>query len=165
MKTGERFRRNPMSGSVPDFAPERPKAMRGVEGALSQNKIQPPAGRNEGLLIWHCGPAWPMIKPNPVSYMPKCKENRMSDPLTIVVDKEPIQFTGDGKVVVLDAIGALCGPEDKTELWTRLLDKRPELRGLCEHHRFSRNGSALVTDGEGWDKIQSALFDLVLELE
>lgn len=89
----------------------------------------------------------------------------MPDAITVVVDQECIKFTPDGKVAVLDAIASLCADEDTTVLWKRLLIQHPELNGLCESYRFSRQRPALVTDGQGWEKIQSVLFDYLLDME
>jgi hypothetical protein len=91
------------------------------------------------------------------------KEDPMAEPITVVVDNERIKFTPGGKVAVLDAIASLCPGEDTQALWERLLRQQPELNGLCEDYPFSRRKSTLVTDGQGWEIIQEALFDYILE--
>ncbi len=88
----------------------------------------------------------------------------MADPITVVVDNEQIKFTPGGKVAVLDAIASLCPGEDTHTLWERLLEQQPELHGLCEDYPFSRQKSTPVTDGQGWERIQEALFTYMLDM-
>ncbi len=87
----------------------------------------------------------------------------MSDSITVVVDQEPIKFTPDGKVDVLDALTALCAGQDSAALWDRLLTQHPEFSRLCESYPFARQRPAIVTDAKGWEVIQAALFDYFLE--
>lgn len=83
----------------------------------------------------------------------------------IMVDKAPVKFTPDGKVNVLDAIGLLCADKDSRAIWRHLLHEHPEIKENSEFYTFSQDYSACVTDGDGWEKIQSALFDLMLDME
>lgn len=89
----------------------------------------------------------------------------MADPITVIVDHETIQFTPEGKIVVLDAIASLCGSAHKQKVWQDLLLQHPELDDVCEYYRFSPHQKELVTDGRGWETIQAALFDYMVEAE
>ncbi len=87
------------------------------------------------------------------------------DPITVVLDQKSVKFTPDGKVAVLDAIASLCAGRDHLMLWESLLVQQPELVNLCELYPFSSQACTWVTDRMGWDKIQSALFEHLLEKE
>jgi hypothetical protein len=88
----------------------------------------------------------------------------MDSPITILIDDESIKFTPEGKVAVLDAITSLSGIENEHMVWERLLSRWPELEGVCEPYKFSRDENMLVTDVGGWEMIQSALFDYLIEI-
>ncbi len=85
------------------------------------------------------------------------------DAITVVVDHEAIKFTPDGKIFVLDAIGSLCSGKNIQSLWQDLLNRKPELAELCEAYPFSKKQSSLVTNSVGWEKIQDALFDHLID--
>ncbi|MGD9212658.1 MAG: hypothetical protein PVI90_17880 [Desulfobacteraceae bacterium] len=87
------------------------------------------------------------------------------DPITVILDQTQIKFTPDGKVAVLDAIASLCSDKDTHTLWEGLLTQHPELVELCENYPFSPKRQTLVTDGSGWERIQLALFDHLIDME
>ena len=85
----------------------------------------------------------------------------MFDPVTVIIDQDMIKFTPDGKIAVLDAIASLGTEQDTPALWRHLLALHPDLNGVCESYSFSNQAPVLVANGDGWEKIQSALFDFL----
>jgi len=83
------------------------------------------------------------------------------DPVTLTIDQDTIKFTPDGKIAVLDAIASLCAELEMPNLWQRLISFHPELAEVCASYSFANQPPALVADGDGWEKIQTALFELL----
>jgi hypothetical protein len=74
-----------------------------------------------------------------------------------------VRFTPGGKIVVVDAIGALLGEQRPESVWKRLKAKRPSLHGLFEEHDFGGSTRHQVTDSHGWEVIESELFDYLVD--
>ncbi|MDA8140890.1 MAG: hypothetical protein M0036_19755 [Desulfobacteraceae bacterium] len=87
----------------------------------------------------------------------------MYDPVTVIIDEDPIKFTPDGRIDVLDAIASLGAEHDTQGLWRRLILLHPELSKVCGRYVFANQSPALVADAEGWEKIQAALFEFLIE--
>jgi hypothetical protein len=78
---------------------------------------------------------------------------------TVQLDEDPIRFTPDGKISIIDAIQALCGPESVEVYWETLIIEYPEIMELCDYHRFPGSRKTPVTDSRGWQKMETILFD------
>lgn len=89
----------------------------------------------------------------------------MYDPVMVTIDQDTIKFTPEGKIDVLDAIASLGAAQDPPALWQRLLLLNPELAALCQSYPFANQPPSLVADGDGWERIQAALFEFIVEVE
>jgi len=83
----------------------------------------------------------------------------MEQTLVVQFDDDPIRFTPDGKVFVLDAIKALTKSEHPKDLWESLKQKYPEILGHCENSCFQGGQCLLVIDKEGWEMLWILLID------
>ena len=81
----------------------------------------------------------------------------MNQYLTISFDDQPVRFTLDGKVSVLDIIRVLCDPERPFTLWEKIKADHPEVGGYCEDYLFQKGEAIPVIDGEGWEKLRMVL--------
>lgn len=85
--------------------------------------------------------------------------------ITVNLDKEPVRFTPDGRMSVLDAIRALTLSEYPALIWEDLQKRHPEILNHCGNYLFQGEESLLIIDREGWDAMWVMLFDYVLDLE
>lgn len=74
-----------------------------------------------------------------------------------------VRFTPSGEIAVIDAITALSESDTAEEIWKDLKDQNPEILSHCRQFHFSKNKSALVVDGQGWEQIEFMLFDYILD--
>ena len=79
------------------------------------------------------------------------------------LDGDLVRFTPDGKVAVVDAIKALSARKGAERIWESLKEERPEFQKLCQSYNFKENTTDTVVDGEGWEKIEDALLDYILD--
>lgn len=87
----------------------------------------------------------------------------MSECISLQLDKDRVRFTPDGKVVVVDAIAALLGEQRPDGVWKQLKANCPGLSSLYEEHDFGGSTSFQVTDSQGWEIIESELFDYMMD--
>jgi hypothetical protein len=83
----------------------------------------------------------------------------MEQNLVVSFDGDPVRFTPDGKVSVLDAIGALTHSKSPGFLWDAVKKKYPEIGSYCGSYSFQKGHSLPVVDSEGWDMLLSVLVD------
>ena len=86
----------------------------------------------------------------------------MEQTLTVMLDNEPLRFTPDGRVSVIDAIKVASESERPDVLWDRMKERYPEILLHCEDYRFHKEETVLVIDSEGWGKIWVLLFEDLL---
>lgn len=86
----------------------------------------------------------------------------MEQALTVMLDNEPLRFTPDGKVSVIDAIKVASDSSRPDVLWDRLKERHPEILLHCEEYYFHKEETIPVIDSEGWGKIWVLLFDDML---
>lgn len=82
---------------------------------------------------------------------------------TVKLDNDHIRFTPDGKVAVVDAIKALSDLGEPETVWESLKAESPEINEVYQDYDFSESKSEAVVDGEGWEKIEAALLDYMLD--
>ncbi len=88
----------------------------------------------------------------------------MTEDLTFELGNDPVRFTPDGRVAVIDAIRAVSDTEGADALWRELTAVHPDLLDRCDQFAFPRQQSSVpVADSDGWDHIQATLFDYILE--
>jgi hypothetical protein len=91
------------------------------------------------------------------------KEIKMTHQFTLKLDNDQIRFTPDGKVAVVDAIKALSFLGDPETVWESLKAESPEINEVYQNYDFAESKSEAVVDGEGWEKIEAALLDYMLD--
>lgn len=77
----------------------------------------------------------------------------MEETLIVNLDNEPIRFTPDGKVSIIDAIKAVSKSDRPHPIWEDLKAKHPEILLHCEDHSFPREGLTEVIDSKGLEII------------
>lgn len=83
----------------------------------------------------------------------------MQQNLVVHFDNDPVRFTPDGKVSVLDAIGALVHSECPGYLWDDVQKKHPEIVRHCDSYSFQKGQPLPVVDNEGWKVLSIVLMD------
>lgn len=86
----------------------------------------------------------------------------MSNKFVLRLEEKSVRFTPNGEIAVVDAIKALSESDAAEEIWKILKDKNPEILSHCRQFCFSKNKSAIVADNLGWKRIESLLFDYIL---
>lgn len=88
--------------------------------------------------------------------------------LEFVLDNIPVSFTPGGKINITDAISAVSGTfaetTDPGNVLRDLQQKHPQVNEYIEYVDTKNDTGVPVTDGDGWDQIQSLLFDHILEM-
>jgi hypothetical protein len=79
------------------------------------------------------------------------------------LDGDRVRFTPDGRIAVVDAIKALSAKKGAEQIWESLKEDRPEFEDLCQSYTFREDQADSVVDGEGWEKIEDALLDYILD--
>ena len=82
--------------------------------------------------------------------------------LVVHFDDDPVRFTPDGKVSVLDAIKALTQLDCPNLLWESLKKNHPEILIHCGSHSFQKGQSLPVVDVAGWDMLWTVLIDYLV---
>ena len=77
----------------------------------------------------------------------------MDKALVVNLDSEPVRFTPDGKVSVVDAIRAVSNSNRPRTIWEDLKVEHPEILAYCEHYPFQGETSVLVANSKGWERI------------
>jgi hypothetical protein len=77
----------------------------------------------------------------------------MEEALTIMMDDDPLRFTEDGKVSVVDAIKAITASKRAYEIWEKLKRDNPDLLDYCESHSEGEGSEIAFINHEGWEKI------------
>jgi hypothetical protein len=83
----------------------------------------------------------------------------MQQPLVVQFDDDPIRFTPEGKVSVLDGIKTLTHSEHPEHLWESLKKEHPEILDHCENYHFQEGQCLPVIDKEGWGMLWILLID------
>jgi hypothetical protein len=83
----------------------------------------------------------------------------MEPNLVVHFDDEPVRFTPDGRVSVLDAIGALVHSGRPDCLWDDVKRKHPEITRYCASYSFQKGQSLPVIDHQGWNVLWTVLMD------
>jgi len=87
----------------------------------------------------------------------------MEHNLVVSFDGDPVRFTPDGKVSVLDAIGTLTHSRCPGSLWDDVKKKHPEIMSHCGIYSFQKGHSLPVVDREGWNMLWTVLVDYLGE--
>jgi hypothetical protein len=88
----------------------------------------------------------------------------MPKEVVLCLEEDSVRFTPSGEIAVIDAIKALSEFDTAEDIWEALNDENPEILLHCKQFHFSKNKSAIVVDSQGWEQIESLLFDYILDL-
>jgi len=77
----------------------------------------------------------------------------MEEALIINLGNEPVRFTPDGKVSVVDAIRAVSNSNRPCAIWENLKVEHPEILAYCEDYPFQGEGSLPAANSKGWERI------------
>jgi len=83
----------------------------------------------------------------------------MNSPVTLELDSDTIRFTPDGRIAVVDAIGALSEDECPDGIWEDLKEKHPSIMALCGDYTFLQEETVPVAGCGAWEAIQTMLLD------
>ena len=82
---------------------------------------------------------------------------------TIRMEGQSVRFTPEGDVAVVDAIQALSGSDRAGFIWQNLRKSHPNLDSRCHDYSFRKNAATEVVDNEGWEQIEEALIDYIID--
>jgi len=87
----------------------------------------------------------------------------MKNYYTIQLDGNAVRFTPDGEVAVVDAIQALSGSDRAGSIWQDIRKADPKIDLHCRDYPFWKNVSTEVADNEGWEQIEEALINYIVD--
>ncbi|MGD2126191.1 MAG: hypothetical protein PVG99_08940 [Desulfobacteraceae bacterium] len=87
----------------------------------------------------------------------------MDEAVIVNLDDDPIRFTPDGRMSVLDAIQALSNSSRPGSIWKTLKAEHPEILRHCDEYLFHGGDIVPVTGVEGWEAICALLSFYVSE--
>ncbi len=79
------------------------------------------------------------------------------------LEENSVRFTPSGEIAVIDAIKALSDSDNAEEIWETLKDENPQILSHCKQFPFSKTKSVMVVDSQGWEQIETLLFDYILD--
>lgn len=82
---------------------------------------------------------------------------------TIRLEGNSVRFTPTGEVAVVDAIQALSGSNRPGFIWQDIRKANPKIDSRCHSYPFRKNLTTEVVDNEGWEKIEEALINYIVE--
>jgi hypothetical protein len=74
-----------------------------------------------------------------------------------------VRFTPSGEIAVIDAIKALSESDMAEDIWETLKDENPEILSHCKRFHFSKTKPEMVVDSQGWEHIETLLFEYILD--
>ena len=77
----------------------------------------------------------------------------MEEAFMVYMDDNPLAFTEDGRVAVLDAIRMVLDSDSAFAVWEKMKEEHPEILHHCQDRAFREHGTISVIDKEGWEKI------------
>ena len=83
--------------------------------------------------------------------------------MTLNLDNNPIRFTPDGKVSVIDAIQAVSNSNRACSILERLKREHPDILLHCEDYSFQREAPTPVVTSDGWERIFILLPDYFVD--
>ena len=89
----------------------------------------------------------------------------MHQSLKLFPDDEPIRFTPEGRLFLLDAIAAVVQTDAPELLWQDFKTSKPEIQRYYKDINADGKGKQPVCDSAGWHAIQDLLFDYMIGSE
>jgi hypothetical protein len=87
----------------------------------------------------------------------------MPNEFVLSLEENSVRFTPRGEIAVIDAIKALIEFDGAEKIWQRLKNENPEILSHCRRFHFSKTKSVMVVDSQGWEQIETLLFDYILD--
>ncbi|MBR9986802.1 MAG: hypothetical protein KFF68_12920 [Desulfosarcina sp.] len=87
----------------------------------------------------------------------------MKDILRIKLEEDTVRFTPDGKIAVIDAIGALSKTKCPDCLWEDLKRSHPQIGDWCSDYSFAEEETGPVAGNRSWMRIQDLLLDHLID--
>ncbi|MFP4473939.1 MAG: hypothetical protein ACLFOY_00170 [Desulfatibacillaceae bacterium] len=88
----------------------------------------------------------------------------MNDDITLQMIEEPVRFTHDGRIAVIDGIRAAMGSgQGADSVMETITSSHPELFTNCEEYTFSTDDTELVCGSDEWEAIFLTIFYHLLE--
>ena len=87
----------------------------------------------------------------------------MPKKFVLSMQENSVRFTPSGEIAVIDAIKALSESDTAEEIWQTLKEENPEILSHCRRFHFPKNTATPVADNQGWEQIESLLFDYILD--
>lgn len=91
-------------------------------------------------------------------------EWQMEEAILVYMDNDPVAFTQDGRVSVLDAIRMVVNSENAQTVWEKLKKEHPDIVDHCEDFSFREQGTVSVIDKDGWEKIWMLLPEYLFDI-
>jgi hypothetical protein len=89
----------------------------------------------------------------------------VEDYVTLQLEDDAIRFTPDGRIAVVDAIGALSQADCPVCIWEDLKRANPELSEMHADYTFPEEKDVPVVDSRSWVIIQTLLMDHLIDSE
>ena len=87
----------------------------------------------------------------------------MPKKFVLSLKENSVRFTPNGEIAVIDAIKVLSESDTAEKIWQTLKEENPKVLSHCRRFHFSKNNAALVVDSQGWDLIESLLFNYIFD--
>jgi len=87
------------------------------------------------------------------------------DYVTLQLEDDAVRFTPDGRIAVVDAIGALSQADCPVCIWEDMKRNNPHLDELYADYTFPEEGNVPVADTQSWVIIQTLLLDHLIDSE
>lgn len=87
----------------------------------------------------------------------------MEDHVTLQLEDDAVRFTPDGRIAVVDAIGALTQAGCPVCIWEDLKRDNPQLEELYGDYTFPEQDNVPVADSQSWVIIQTLLLDHLID--
>jgi hypothetical protein len=88
----------------------------------------------------------------------------MAQATVFTLNNEPVRFTPEGKVSVVDAIRVVTNSNSPGAIWDSLKTEHPEVLMHCESYLFQTEGPIPVVNSEGWETIWMLLPDYLSDM-
>jgi len=89
----------------------------------------------------------------------------MQRPVIVDLDDRSMRFTPDGRVTVVDAIGAVGDVRSPNAIWEHLKEAHPEILTYCEDYTFEDDAPVAVINSEGWERVRLLLPDYLPDVD
>ena len=87
----------------------------------------------------------------------------MPKEFVLSLEENSVRFTPSGEIAVIDAIKVLSESDAAEDIWQALKDENPEILSHCKRFHFSKTKPVVVVDSQGWEHIETLLFDFILD--